>query len=431
MCIRRTSLFAFSFPVLALFIYLTPTWTQVTLDPSMIVPVSTVHKITKDHDIVVIRGVVSRQVENNKFIVRDDSGSIEVDFGRLKTMGISTGQNLTIRGEVHKYLTRARRIVATEAIPNSNSSESQPAVTPPPNLVPIWQAYFRASDGEIVSVGGKIVRRLESGEFVLRDDSGEILVDERFKTGGMAALSLGQSIIVTGEVDLYWGGPWREIEPRTIQPLQTPPPPSTVPIQLVVIPISDVLAKGLVLDPGSTGEIVTIKGELIRQIDEDEYMMSDDTGEIIIMANPRLFSHLGLQVGRSYTITGKIQVNPQDEVEILAMVITALPSEPRKEEAPIPVDNVVEIPIANVYYDYPAGAEVTVSGSIIRMLEDTGFVLQDNTGAIVVDHEAGRYQSLGLAVGRFLIVTGQVKSDSGDSKSIQATRVLVRERPGE
>jgi len=129
-------------------------------------------------------------------------------------------------------------------------------------------------------------------------------------------------------------------------------------------------------------------------------------------------------------VTGKVQVDSQGEVQILAMVITALPTEPRKEEVEVPVENLVEIPISNVYYDYPSGAVVTISGSIIRMLGDTGFVLQDNTGAIVVDHEAGRYQSLNLTIGQFLIVSGLVKGDSSDSKSIQATRVLVRERPG-
>ncbi len=425
MQVRYMSLFVWFCPVLALVIFAFPAIAQVTLDPSKMVPISTVHKITKDHDVVVIRGVVSRQVGNNKFILRDDSGSIEVDFARLKTLGVNTGQNLTVRGEVHKYLTRARRIEATEAVPNDIPSIQQPPVTPPPNLIPIWQAYFRASDGEIVTVGGKIIRRLESGEFILRDDSGEILVDHRFKTGGLTALNIGQSVIVTGEVDLYWGGPWREIEPRTIQPLQTPPPPPAIPTQLVVIPITDVLSKQL------NGQIVTVKGELIQQLDEDEYLMSDDTGQIVIMANPRLFSHLGLRIGRNYTVTGKVQTNPQGEIEILAMVITALPIEPRKDEVEIPVEHMVEIPISNVYYDYPSGAEVTISGSIIRMLGETGFVLQDNTGAIVVDHEAGRYKSLDLSIGRFLIVTGLVKGNTGNDKSIQATRVLVRERPAE
>ncbi len=411
-------------PFLVFVVSMCQSWGQVTLDPSSIVPISTVHKITKDHDIVVLRGVISRDLGRHNYILRDDSGSVELSMDRLKTMPISVGQTMTVRGEVHKYLTRARKIEVTEAVPVTNPSAPEAPVTPAPNLIPIWQAYFRASDGEIVTVGGKIIRKLESGEFVLRDDSGEILIDPKFKTGGIAAINIGQSIMVTGEVDLYWGGPWREIEPRTIQPLQTPPPQPTIPTQLVVIPISDILAKKM------TGQIVTVKGELSRQIDEDEYLINDDSGQITIMANPRLFSHLGLQTGRSYMVTGKVQVDSQGEVQILAMVITALPTEPRKEEVEVPVENLVEIPISNVYYDYPSGAVVTISGSIIRMLGDTGFVLQDNTGAIVVDHEAGRYQSLNLTIGQFLIVSGLVKGDSSDSKSIQATRVLVRERPG-
>lgn len=425
MVIRQTRLSAKLAPLLVILCWIAPTWTQVTLDPSLVVPISTVHKITKDHDVVVVHGVIGRQVGENKFLIRDDSGSIEVDFKHLKTMGINPGQTLTVRGEVHKYLTRARRIEATEAVPDSTASTPPAAVTPPPNLIPIWMAYFRASDGEIVSVGGKVIRKLESGEYVLRDDSGEILIDSRFSTGGLAALNIGQSIIVTGEVDLYWGGPWREIEPRTIQPLQTPPPTPTLPSQLVVIPITDVLTKQM------TGQIVTIKGELTSQLDEDEYMVSDDSGQITIMANPRIFSHLGLQVGRTYTITGKVQTNTAGEVQIVAMVITALPAEPVKATEEVPEVDLVEIPISNVYYDYPNGAVVTVSGSIIRMLGETGFVLQDNTGAIVVDHEAGRYATLGLTTGRFLIVSGTVKTDGGPDKSIQATRVLARERPGQ
>lgn len=160
-------------PFLALAFLAVPTQAQVTLDPSSIVPISTVHKITKDHDIVVLRGVISRDLGRHNYILRDDSGSVELSMDRLKTMPISVGQTLTVRGEVHKYLTRARKIDVTEAVPVTNPSAPEAPVTPPPNLVPIWHAYFRASDGEIVTVGGKIIRRLESGEFVLRDDSGE------------------------------------------------------------------------------------------------------------------------------------------------------------------------------------------------------------------------------------------------------------------
>jgi uncharacterized protein YdeI (BOF family) len=409
---------------LATWLSISATEAQVTLDASKVVPIATVHKITKDNDIVLIRGTISRMVDDNKYMLRDESGSIEVNFDRQRTMGITLGQDVTVRGEVRKYLTRARRVNATEAVINTNPNAVTPPVTPPPNLIPIWQAYFRASDGEIVTVGGKIIRKLDSGELVLRDNSGEILINHRFVSGGVNALSIGQAVMVTGEVDIYWGGPWREIEPRTIQPLTTTTP-AIPPVQLVVIPIAEVLSGN------NLNQYVTVQGELSRQLDDSDYLINDDSGQITILINPRIFSHHRIQIGKTYTVTGKVEVDPLGEKRIVVMILTEVPLAARPADEPKLIEDLVEVPISSVYYDYLSGAVVTISGSVIRKLGENGLILQDNTGAIVVDYDTPRFQTLDLTIGRFLIITGEVQSTGETDKSLKALNIYVRGRPGE
>ena len=93
--------------------------------------------------------------------------------------------------------------------------------------------------GDFVTVSGRIVRRLDRREIIIRDKSGEIIVDAEFGKFHSIPLNVGQDIIVNGKVDIYWGGPWREIEARTIQVQEKIPEPLTPP-QLTVIKIADV-----------------------------------------------------------------------------------------------------------------------------------------------------------------------------------------------
>lgn len=385
-------------------------------------PIAAIRRSMSDHTPVTIQGRVIRQVKMDEFIVSDNTGQILIDVERGSDFGVAVGQTIWVQGEVDtspfsatKVNANSIRLINNPSLPTGNVSERG-------DLVFIRSAYLNAADGDIVTVHGRIVRRLDQREFIIRDETGDIIVDADFESFSNVPLTVGQDIIVNGEVDIYWGGPWREIEAHNIQVPQTPPPPRTPPV-LEVIPIADVHSTG------RDTEIVTIKGSVARQIDLDDYLFQDDTGSIVVDADPKLFSHFALREGLTYTVTGRLDRDEDNRFEVVALLITELPLETRPVQSAD--DLPPEIPISSVYYDMEGHEIVTVAGSVIRRVDRDDFVLQDDTGVIVVSLEAGKFENLQLGVGKFLVVMGEVQGSRGAITGINARRVLIRARPGE
>jgi len=376
----------------------------------------------KDDTVVVIRGEVVRQLKEDEFVVRDNSGEVVVDVQKKKHFGVGVGQTITVRGVVDIGLFRAKVVKASDVQIEKTADTTSADPTKRADLRSIRLAYLASKDGDIVTVAGRIVRRLDQREFIIRDRTGEILVDALFGKFHNVPLTVGQDIIVTGEVDIYWGGPWREIEAHNIQvqkEISEPAPPA----QLEVIPISQIR------ENSSNDDVVVIQGSIIRQVDSNDFLFQDDTGDIIVKVDPRLFSHHGLTAGRTYTVTGRVKKGPFDEIKVVALIITAL--QVTEEKAPPTEEGPPEIPIASVYYESLDGDVVTVAGSVIRPIGDGDFIMQDDTGSIVIDVEQAEHKALELSPGKFVIVTGRVNAKPEVGNEIVAQRILARKRVGE
>ena len=383
-------------------------------------PIRTVHESLKDDSIATIQGEVVRQVKKDEFIVRDNSGDILVDVDRKKHFGVAVGQTITVRGTVDIGLFREKVLKAIDVKIEDTLSTTTSDPTERVDIKPIAEAYLQAKDGDIVTVAGRIVRRLDQREFIIRDQSGEIVVDARYGRFHNLPLNVGQAIVVTGEVDIYWGGPWREIESHSIQ-IQEIVPENPIPATFVAMPVGDVRQNA------KAGDMVTIVGTIVRRIDSDDFLFQDDTGTIIVSADPRLFSHHGLRSGSAYTVTGRVDIGFGGKIEIVAMIVTALL--PTKETTPEVVDLPPEIPISSVYYERIDGDIVTIAGSIARTIDSEDLVLQDDTGSIVVDVDRNKMEVLDLTPGKFLIVQGVVRVDANSGREIEARKIMVRKRP--
>jgi len=61
----------------------------------------------------------------------------------------------------------------------------------------------------------------------------------------------------------------------------------------------------------------------------------------------------------------------------------------------------------------------------------TVFLLQDETGSIVIKKKEAKFNVLDLSAGKFVIVTGVVNVPPEGGHEIDATRISVRKRPGQ
>lgn len=386
--------------------------------PSM--PINSIFSIAKDDDIVVITGKVVRQVKEDEFLVRDNTGQVLVDVERERHFGVAIGQTITLRGKVdwEPFSAKEVKAIDVQVLENPSQQGTNPAARA--DVVSIQTVNTRSKDGEIVTVAGRIVRRVDSDEFMLRDESGEIKVDADFKRFHNMPLSVGQSIIVTGEVDLHWLDSGKDIEAQSIQIQQLPPPPPPqAPTEYVVLPIRDIHERG------QNGDLVTFTARLENQIDVDEFLFKDDTASIVVNVDPQHFSQIPLSAGKSYTVTGSIKKTFDDQAEIEARIITQmLESHPPSAPGSSP-----EIPISSVYYDCSHGQVVTIAGTIIRHLPPDDLVVQDDTGAIVADLPAEKFKTLDLSVGKFVIIHGAVDKKPDGRDEIDASQILVRGRP--
>jgi uncharacterized protein (TIGR00156 family) len=384
-------------------------------------PISSVFQMPDDA-MVVIRGEVVRQIEEDEYIVRDNSGSIviDVDDDRKDLFGIGVGQIVSVRGIVDIGLFRAKNIQAREVEISNPEVTTSPDPSARRDIRSIWEVYTAHTDGEIVTVAGTIVRRLDEREFIIRDRSGEIIVDAQYHRFHELPLNVGSKLIVTGELDIYWGGPWREVEAHNIT-LQEELAEVVLPNQLVATPIAEVLSAA------KEGEMVTVSGVISRRLDQDDFLFTDTTGDILVKADQRIFSHHGLAEGRKYLVTGKIKRNLDGTIELIAILITADMSTPPPAAPNLDI-GCNEVPISSVFYDTVEGQVVCIAGTIIRILGPGELLVQDDSGGIVVHYPPDKYQSLNLKVGSFIIVSGIIHAPEVGGTDIHAENIFLRQR---
>ena len=166
------------------------------------------------------------------------------------------------------------------------------------------------------------------------------------------------------------------------------------------------------LIPGDDN-VQTIFGT-ITSVSDDEFVLEDSTGEVLVDAESFLESegNLDLSVGQEVTVVGDLDDEDFDASSII-LADESLPSPPTtNDDSPSTITNISDL--------IPGDDSIqTISGTITSVSDDE-FVLEDSTGEVLVDvfdleESEGE---LGLGVGQEVTVVGDLDDEDFDARSV-------------
>ena len=164
--------------------------------------------------------------------------------------------------------------------------------------------------------------------------------------------------------------------------------------------------------------IQTISGTVVSVFD-DEFILQDETGAILVDAYDWLENNadLDLEVGQELTVMGDLDDDDFDARSISLTDDTPITSPPPSTDTPGTVTNINELVRQDDLIQ-------TISGTVVNVFDDE-FILQDETGAILVDADdlLEDDADLDLAVGQELIVVGDLDDDDFDARSITSPEI--------
>ncbi len=170
----------------------------------------------QDESIVTIRGKVSKFKEHEKLVIDDGTDQINVEYqNKYKPLKLNVGELVTVSGELNAHSNNHREIIAKEiwsgrrlvypqsdyatrviasnqnqtrfADEDQNQSQSQNGQNDQNGekgqngkngqIIPIAEIFKNARTGQQVSVEGEVIELPEEQMIILRDASGDIMVD--------------------------------------------------------------------------------------------------------------------------------------------------------------------------------------------------------------------------------------------------------------
>ncbi|MBO1351955.1 MAG: hypothetical protein EBE86_033380 [Hormoscilla sp. GUM202] len=215
-----------------------------------------------------------------------------------------------------------------------------------------------------MTISGEVIRLFDNDEFLLQTNNGPIRVDADLPDSQSLNLQLGEQVNVVGEFD---DG---DFDAFTITRPDGSPIIST--------------------DTPAT----TISGRVIRMVDNDEFLLRTSNGRILVDADLPDNQSFNLSRGQSVNVVGEF-----DDGDFDAFAVT------RPDGSPI------------VPTDTPG---TTISGRVIRMVDNDEFLLRTSNGRIRVDADLPGNQSLNLRRGQRVNVVGEF--DDGDFDAFAITR---------
>ena len=165
--------------------------------------------------------------------------------------------------------------------------------------------------------------------------------------------------------------------------------------------------------------IQTISGT-VASVSEDEFVLQDPTGEVLVDAYDYLESEgdLDLGVGQEVTVVGDLDDGDFDAYDITLGGVASQPSSTTGNYDSL--QTVTSISDLN-----PSDDNVQIISGTVTSVSDDEFVLQDETGDILVDTydlvESQGDLDLGLGVGQEVTVVGDLDDEDFDAYGIAFT----------
>ena len=178
--------------------------------------------------------------------------------------------------------------------------------------------------------------------------------------------------------------------------------------------------------------IVTIAGTVVA-VREDEFLLQDSTGQIWV--EPANGARVTVNIGDQLTIVGDrddvedfdaisiTRTNSPEPIQIFALpgVTPPVPEPtPPVVSTPLntsPVQNIGQLPVQ-------PDVMVTIAGTVVAVREDE-FLLQDSTGQIWVEPQAGSWNGFNLNIGDRVTVLG----DRDDVEDFDAISIIRSNSP--
>ena len=212
------------------------------------------------------------------------------------------------------------------------------------------------------TISGKIVRMVDNDEFLLQTSDGRVRVDADLPDSQFLDLKRGQRVSVVGERD------GRDFDALEI----------TRPNGSQVLPQS------------SRND--TISGKIIRMVDNDEFLLRTNNGRVRVDADLPDSQFLDLKRGQRVSVVGEKDGRDFDAREITRPNGSqVLPQTSRND---------------------------TISGRVIRMVDNDEFLLQTNNGRVRVDADLPDAQFLDLKRGQKVSVVGEKDGKDFDAREI-------------
>ena len=218
------------------------------------------------------------------------------------------------------------------------------------------------------TISGQVIRMVDNDEFLLQTNNGLIRVDADLPDSQSLNLQPGERVNVVGEFD---DG---DFDASAI----------TRPDGSPIVPTTDTPA------PANT-----ISGQVIRMVDNDEFLLWTSNGRVLVDADLPDNQSFNLRRGERVNVVGEF-----DDGDFDASAVT------RPDGSPI-------VPTT----DAP-GTATTISGRVIRMVDNDEFLLRTRNGRVRVDADLPDNQSLNLRRGERVNVVGEFDDDDFDASAI-------------
>jgi uncharacterized protein YdeI (BOF family) len=278
--------------------------------------------------------------------------------------------------------------------------------------------------GQTVTIEGAVSRVLDSDLFWIADQSGAV----RVLTSGPMGVQPGQRLRVTGLIADHapFGVSRPEVIARHIEFVDGEPP------RLTETPVVEADGPLTAVSSLRRGQRAVIRGEVQRVVDEDEFVLRDESGRVEVYIGPRLDMPVneGEVVtvwgwmdddladrdfyartirradGSTINLRGSGKVGPVSPAMAEPPAATSQPAGPGTSAgSPAVTDRATITPIASVR----RGQSVTVRGEVIRLTDSDEFRLRDETGALIV--YIGWTNDMPVNVGQIVTVSGRMDDD--------------------
>jgi uncharacterized protein YdeI (BOF family) len=310
----------------------------------------------------VISGHVTDIVDVDEFRLADSSGSVRVYVGSQKRVAVGVGDLVTVTGMLDDDPSpiAAEFYADTLVLPDGAVTDlrvgeaarlAPVAQTPPstPTGKPSRIADLRPYDAVLLQ--GVVERITDEDEFRLRDDSGSIGVYIGWRNS--MPVAAGDEVTVVGIVDAEGSaglphevyafeitakdGTQFKLQPRrNIEPSSATVPSAGVTAGAAADPTADPTADAVPTDAVTAirdvqrGQAVTLRGEVRRLRDTDEFILRDDTGAITVYIGWR--NAMPVSVGQRVTVVGTADDDTPPEMKPEVYAARILFSDGRKVE---------------------------------------------------------------------------------------------------